>query len=242
MLELVDKYIEARSFAWSRSTQISERSRLRSVSELITLTPQEAYSKLKQTHKPYTIKTAFIRMGEFYQWLIDTGVKVGPNPFKAFTKDFASLFKNAYTKERLSVEYADAVSRINSIKNEQVRIKALELLATGCRWTESFTEHRGVVTGKGGRSRRIFRPAEFAAPLTNPPSYTTFRRELSSVGLKPHTLRKLAATRFVECGAREADLLALMGWTSIQTASSYLQSKSDEGLAHIVSQAFANAK
>ena len=43
-------------------------------------------------------------------------------------------------------------------------------------------------------------------------------------------LRKLAATRLVELGVNEYDLLKIMGWSSIETSKFYIQPKSDTSI------------
>jgi integrase len=237
MLELVDKYIESKSFAWSPSSQRSERSRLRASAHLIDVDPRDVFGTLRATKNSYTVKTTFIRLGEFYEFLLTVGNRNGLNPFKLFMREHAQLFKNAYEKERLSVDYEEAKAKIAQIENLSSRAKALELLASGARYAESLTQIEGYITGKGGKRRRMFLPEGVSAADFRR-SYSAFRRDLQRVGLKPHTLRKLAATRFVEMGAREADLMQLMGWSSIVTASSYLQSKKDEQLSVLVNQAF----
>jgi len=150
----------------------------------------------------------------------------------------ANLFKHAYTKEQLNVTFQEAAVLIASIENTDVREKAKRLLTGGLRYTESFTEHEGQVIGKGSKPRKIFAP-EGVGSITFNQSYTTFRRELKKLGLKPHTLRKLFANMLVEQGAGEMDLLKAMGWESIQTAASYLQAKRDEQLKQLVINPFA---
>jgi site-specific recombinase XerD len=203
--------------------------------------PNALYMSLKQTHKPYSVKTYFFRVGEFYQWLIEEGhtpVLIRKNPFKAFMKTNAKLFKYVYQKETLDVGYEEAIGRINRLSCGETKKKAFELLATGMRYTESTTQTEGFVIGKGGKRRRIYRPESISAPTKFEGTYSSFYHKLKSVGLKPHTLRKLAATRFVERGAKEADLMALMGWSSIGTAASYLQAKKDVELTNMVTDAF----
>jgi integrase len=239
LLKLVDEYIESKAFAWSKTTQASERSRLRSVVELIDLQPAAAFTELRKAKAPYTVKTTFIRLGDFYDFLLTNKNKSGLNLFKLFVREHAQLFKNAYEKERLNVDYQEAKARIERIADPGSRAKALELLASGVRYAESFTAIDGFITGKGGKRRKMFLPAGMH-PTEFKRSYSAFRKDLARVGLKPHTLRKLAATRFVEMGAREADLMQLMGWSSIATAASYLQCQKDEQLEQLVFSAFSS--
>ena len=242
MLVLIDQYIEGKKLAWATTTQKSEVARLRSVALYINVSPEALYKHLNtQGYKPYSIKTYFTRVGEFYQWLIEEGHApegVRKNPFKAFIKTNAKLFKHAYQKETLDVGYEEAVRRINRLGCGETKAKAFELLATGMRYSESNTQIDGWIIGKGGKRRRVYRPESLPSATKFTRSYTTFYDNLKAVGLKPHTLRKLAATRYVERGAKEADLMALMGWSSIGTAASYLQAKRDEELSQLVTEAF----
>ena len=242
MLDQIRDYIESKGHGWSYTSQQSENSRLNKVAHIIKDGPLALYKHLNaKGQKPYTIKTTFIRVADFMQWRIDEKYCDGKNAFKFFMKVNGRLFKNAYEKERLDVGYEEAVRRISGLADGEVKTKAFDLLATGMRYTESLTEANSTVIGKGGKRRRIYRPNQVtrASEGSNYTiSYTTFYNALKAIGLKPHTLRKLALNRFVENGAKEADLMAIAGWSSIATASSYLQPKREEELDELVSKSF----
>lgn len=236
--EFVDDYIQSKSLAWAPNTLRSEMYRLRGVAVHMGLGPDALYAKLTGTKEPYTIKTIFIRVGEFYQWLMINGkVAQGENPFKSFMLTNARLFKHAFQKKDINVTYEEAVSRIAEIKDRDARSKASQLLASGQRYEESFSSQGGYIIGKGGKPRRDFTPKELKAAANYKKSYDTFRRKLKEVGLKPHTLRKLAATRLGAQGASEADLLKIFGWSNIQTASNYLQPLNEDKLDQMIKKA-----
>ena len=67
-------------------------------------------------------------------------------------------------------------------------------------------------------------------------SYSTLWRELKKVGLKPHDLRKIAGSKFVELGLNEYDLLKVMGWNNIETAKSYIAPKNSEKIRNTLKE------
>lgn len=233
--EQVDNYVESKKFAWSQATVRSERSRLMALVDLVDVEPSAVYTKLKERYKPYTTKTQFIRLGEFYNWLIKQGLRGPANPFKNFLEEYRNLFKHVYEKERLNVTYQEATQLIDRLECRESKEKAKALLTSGLRWAESRTQADGWVLGKGGKRRRVYGPSvEYRL------SYSTFRSRLAAIGLKPHTLRKLAATRLAEAGARPQDLMEVFGWSSMETAGKYLQAQRERELEALVTKAFEN--
>jgi site-specific recombinase XerD len=237
MEKLIHSYLESKIGSWEQTTIRSEGHRLnKHAAAALSAGPAAYYQQLSTTAKPYTTKTIFTRIGEFVDWMIEHGHMEGPNSFKLFVKNNRKVFKNAYQKEQLDVTFAEAKERIEAIKDVELREKALQLLLTGARWSESFTLKDGQVVGKGRKIRRLFNATEASWAK----SYRTFLQRLKEeTGLKPHSLRKLFATNLVEQGASEADLLKIMGWSSIITASSYLQSKKDSELELFIKRATA---
>lgn len=224
MKKLVDSYIEDHETAWAPSTLKSECSRLRAVSEYLDGKPEDLYQYLVHMHqKPYTIKTTFIRVCAMEKWA-KNGTK-----FQDFMSKHSNRFKHAYTKEEIDVTYAEALDRIRSLP-EDVRSAAEGLLRTGLRTSEQSRVHDGIVTGKGGKTRRVYGKIGATVPRS------TLWKHLRSVGLKPHTLRKLCATRLAEMGATPADLCKIFGWSSIGTAYQYLQAKEDERLESLMEE------
>jgi len=226
MQKHIKNYIVSKANSWSATTARSESARLFANIELINMEPSEAYSKLLAANMaPYSIKTLFIRIGELQLFI---GVVA---TYKQFLKSHANLFKNAYQKERVNMGFEEARTRINSIRDSAVRQLALFILASGLRAHEAlkFNKADKEVCGKGARTRRVFN-TELAPEPGHGVTYDRLYVELRSVGLKPHTLRKLAATKLVSAGFREADLMQVMGWASMATASSYLQPANEEQL------------
>lgn len=227
--ELIDLYLMDRKKALAESTLKSRRSRLKAL--LISMDPDKLHTALEaKGTKPYTIKTTFIEIGNFYGWLMKKGhVQVGPNPFREFMKEHTRLFKNAYEPERIEFDFEEAKKRIDQIGRREIREKARQLLFSGMRWTESFTLKSGAVKGKGGKYAPVFCP-EGLQDIELSVGYHTFRRELAKVGLKPHTLRKMVATKLAREGASAADIKRYMRWSSINTANSYIQAVTDDKL------------
>jgi integrase len=227
MNRLIEQYISSRKNAWAATTLKSEKARLLKLSSAIDGNPQHLYDTVQQL-KPYTRCTVWTRVSDFWQWLMDNGHKDGPNPYSKYRKDNARLFRNAYKKEVLQVSYDEAVKAILTLP-VSVQSKAMEMLGSAQRWCEAVQSGPEVI-GKGGKVRTnlVDSPAQFDK------SYTTFYRSLKSVGLKPHTLRKLALTRAVQNGANEFDLMQIAGWASIAPAASYIQPKRKQELKELL--------
>lgn len=219
---LINAYIEDHETAWATSTLKSERSRLRAVADKLDLGPEEVYRHLQDAgQKPYTIKTTFIRICDLEQW-----AKKGTK-FKGFMEKHGNRFKHAYQKEQVGVSYAEALRRIEGMACEGSRAQARGLLTTGLRLSESYGVAGDAVTGKGGKARKVYGRISGTVPRS------TLWKHLREVGLKPHTLRKLCATRLAELGATPADLCKIFGWSSIGTAYQYLQAKDDERIKEL---------
>jgi site-specific recombinase XerD len=165
---------------------------------------------------------------DFYQWLLDNGHKTGENHYAIFRRKNARLFKNTYQTSKPKISFEDAAKLINQLPESVHRNLALQILGSGERYSEAIQRGGTEVVGKGSKRRATFRPQFAESDRTG--SYATFRRTLASIGLKPHDLRKLLATRLVERGMNEADLMEVMGWSSILTAKAYLQPKKAEKL------------
>lgn len=213
----IDSYLKAHESAWAPSTLKSERSRLTALSSLLHLSPGELFTELSKTKKPYTVKTIFIRVVNLEKW-----AKLPPS-YAGYMEAHERRFRSVYEKEDIKVTYLDALARIETLPTAS-RIMALAVLKCGCRISEAYTFRDGRVTGKGSKTRKIYGKIEGTVPQT------TFRRHLKAVGLKPHTLRKLCATRLAEKGATAADLCKVFGWSSIETSYYYLQGKEDKKL------------
>lgn len=230
--EKIEQYLKAHELAWSSNTLRSERARLLTRAEdLERLTPQALYGLLaKEGLSSYSIKTTFIRIKDFYRWasLGDT--------YEKFMEEHARLFKNAYKRERIEVTYQEAKERINSLPDQEIRTLALDILRSGMRAQEAITRSGSEVVGKGGKRRHVFVCSSTKAPENV--KYHALYRALKSVGLKPHTLRKLAATELARKGLQAHDLCEVFGWSNINTAQNYLQPLTQEKIGKIVSEVF----
>ena len=230
MEQIIRKYLDDYKMAWSETTMQSETHRLLKLSPLLeTDDPAKVYGEIARSLKPYTIKTVFVRLSSFYQWMIDQGLRTGPNIYKAWMKKHRNLFKHAYDKEELDVSYEEAEARIASITDKAARDAAYYMLRTGMRISELSTVSGNKVIGKGGKARKIYYPAKKVII-----SSKRIRQALKKKGLKPHQLRKLCATRLVAKGATPADLCHVMGWSSIKTAYVYLQPQQDKRLKEMM--------
>lgn len=222
MKELIDAYIEDHETAWSPTTLRSERARLRSAAPYLDRGPDALYRALYQAKKkPYTIKTTFVRVCALETW-----AKNGTQ-YRDFMKKHGNRFKHAYVKEEVKISYTEAAKRAESLSSPYKEM-ALAMLRTGLRLSEMYVAKDGMVKGKGGKSRKVYGTIKETAPKS------TFARKLKAVGLKPHTLRKLCATRLAEKGASPADLCKVFGWSAIGTAYQYLMPREDDKLAALM--------
>jgi integrase len=218
----VDTYLEAKESAWAYSTWKSEKSRLRALGALIDSEPKTLHQTLKDRGmKPYSIKTLFIRLADLEAW-----AKAGTK-YQEYMETHKNRFKHAYQKEELELTYDQAMERIQQL-DEPYRTMALGILKTGVRVSEAYKVKGGKVEGKGGKVRKVFGTIEVTVP------YSTFWAKLKAIGLKPHSLRKLCATRLADKDSTAADLCKVFGWSSITTAYQYLQAKEDSRLESLM--------
>jgi integrase len=221
----IQPYLDSKEHSWAPTTHTTERSRLQHVARLLggtvdempAVEPTVLINALKRLgYTVYATKTTLIRVGELYAFNGDTSVK-------DWLKQNSRVFKAAYVPRKASMSFADAVQAIERLPTPQMQAFARGLLVSGLRISEAFKADlaNGTVVGKGNRVRAV--PNAEMVTATPGCSATKFRDELRKLGLTPHMLRKIAATRAVELGAREADLLAIFGWTNMQTASYYVQ-------------------
>lgn len=220
MRELIKQYLHSKELAWAASTIKSERARLTAVAEALTLNPSPVHlweALVQRNMRPYARLTTWIRVSQFFQWGIDAGLIAGPNLFKKFKAENARLFKNAYVRYTPKCSYDEALRNLSTISDSEVKKDCLSLLQSGMRISESYQLKDGRVRGKGNKSRRVF------SGQATTQSYRRIYAALKPLGLKPHDLRKLFASRLVEKGANQFELCELMGWSNLNTASSYIR-------------------
>jgi len=237
----VAAYIESKKLAWSPTSIKSEWARLRQGVKISAScqSATEFFAAMQQAgQKPYSIKTMFIRMSELAKFA--TGGEID-NEFSRFLRMNALVFKNAYKREKVGVTYLQAVAAIQTICNIQIRNIAQFMLQSGLRVTEAINyDGSGEVIGKGNKRRVVYCKDSSKALATEglpPLMYMDIYKALKDVGLKPHTLRKLAASQLVAAGFKEADLMEVMGWNSMQTAAIYIQPANETDLKRRVQEA-----
>lgn len=235
--ELVNEYIRSKGLAWARSSLKNERSRLNKHGHKVNRDPKEVYEELKASGMcNHSIKTTYVRLGQFLQWLIEND-KMSPvklNPWKNFLKTHALLFKHAYQVERLKITYDQAKAIVDSMSQDQYRKAAQQLLEGGLRYCELRTFDGEAVIGKGSKPRNVFLRADLAS-FRYRGSYSALYVRLKAVGLKPHTLRKLCATRFsTKAGVSDVDVCEVFGWESIETSKKYRQPQRRERLSELM--------
>lgn len=222
--KLIQMYLDDKRLAWAPTTLKSERYRLQGIVGFVTGDALVLWNALSQ-HGAYSRLTIWIRVTDMWQWALDEGHLSGGNPYRAFKKKNARLFKHVYEKKIPEITFDEAKARIAGIADAAIRRRATELLVSGLRWAESGRVEAGSVVGKGSKRRDVFVPEIEGPEFTG--CYETFRLALKEVGLAPHDLRKIFLNRVVELGATEFDLRQIAGWSSIATASSYIKANSD---------------
>lgn len=217
----IEKYLHTKRNAWKDTTLKSVRATLNKVSPILNGDPNLLWEYMDQSGmKSYSRVTTWTRVIGFWDFISDS------NPYKKFRKDKARFFKNSYVRKQLGITYEEAIKKIKEIPEEKIKKKALQIIYNGLRFEESNNIQKGWVKGKGEKCRRVFIEVD-----TVNLNYRYFYDKLKKyTGLKPHDLRKLAATRYAEAGMKEADILKVFGWSSIVTAQYYLQPKKDSEL------------
>jgi hypothetical protein len=225
----IENYLQYKSYAWSPRTIKTERSRLKKLEPFITGDPLVLWNFLEAKYSAYTRKMNWQRVVDFWAHTFS----YQNNPYKHWMHKNRRLFKHVYKRKELGITYEQAKAKVLEIPCEETKEKALQLLTSGMRWSESLYIHNGQILGKGSKPRKVY-----AEQRVYSSSYETFWRHLKKVGLTPHMLRKLFATRCVELGMKEADLLKIMGWESIDTAKYYLQPKNDNEIKDFIQENF----
>lgn len=213
------EYIEENKNAWTPATQRSTRYALQGCAAHLDGKPETLWNYLKAHQAAYTRVTTWTRVVKFWGWL--KGENGSRNPYSEFRERNAQLFKHTYIRRPSSIAFRDAKARCERIEDRTARKKALELLYTGMRLTESSTYKDGLVVGKGGKVREILSMPHIEGESFSKSEHT-FRRRLRQVGLKPHELRKVMANKCHKAGMTEFDLCQTFGWESLETAKSYI--------------------
>lgn len=224
----VKEYLNEHRFSWAKTTINSEEARLNKYGHLLDKDPACAYAQLLPELKPYTIKTLFIRLSHYQKWRIAQGLDQAAT-YESFLKKHANKFKHVYDKKEINIDYDTALQRIQTIADHATREHAEFLLRSGLRISESAKVRDGQVVGKGGKTRPVF----FDPPKTLV-SPKKLRGALAKLGLKPHDLRKLCATRMARKGTDAATLCKVFGWSKIDTAYKYLQAQDNDTIKRLM--------
>lgn len=232
--QVVEQYLEAKGRVWTASSRKSERARLRTVAELLDGNPEKLWAELQtRGTSPYTCVHVWNRVTAFWNWAQARGLVKNGNPYAVFREENSHRFeqRRAYRRQFPTLSFRDALARISTLDAE-TQAKAKQLLFGGLRWEESLNVVNGRIVGKGNYDRAVYvESTEWKL------SYRTFLRRLATVGLKPHDLRKLCAMKLNrEEGVKEQDLLAIMGWSSMQTAQSYLAPMQEDERAKVMAR------
>lgn len=237
METLIKQYLDSKKFSWAETTKKSQASRLLAVAHLIGQSPAAVWETLVKTQAPYTRKQTFSAICDFYDFLIAIGNVTAPNIYTKWKADNARQFKHVYERKYPDMSMSEAKRRIDLIEDLSIRKKALELLFSGMRYTESFTYTDGKVTGKGSKVRSVCKPEIHGEDYKG--AYITFWRALNFVGLKPHDLRKLAASQLHKSGMDAFDLCHVMGWSDPKTAMSYVRPDTEKVMMDRIKKAMA---
>lgn len=218
---------------WDTKTYEVERSKLKTIVRAMRKSGFSGiafYNALKEEgYAPYTIKSLVQRAASLYQHGQDSDfLSKFNNPMKDLLIRHPQLFRNAYKTERLTIDFDEAKAKILTIQNVEVRDFCLALLMSGLRIHEAYivNQQTSSVVGKGDKERYVM----FDYPHQTFPPASTVRRTLAKLGLKPHTLRKLLATKLSRSDMTYTDICAVLGWSSLQTAAKYLQPLKEEQL------------
>lgn len=226
----IEAYLNSKRNSWAPTTKRSEGFRLKAllpILEQVNYNPEAFYEELKnQRYGIYTIRTIFNRINDFMAFN-------GNFEFINFFKNNRNLFKNSYQHKFVSYSFEEAREQIKKIPHIEVRKIANLMLSTGMRIHEALKyDGSGYVVGKGAKPRPVFSSEK----VNNTVSEATVRYYCKQVGINPHALRKLAATKLAASGLSEADLMYTMGWSDIKTASKYLQPMKQDELAKKVKE------
>lgn len=221
--ELYKKYIDEKRGAWSEASINSESKRLNKAMPYITSDTWALWKWLGENYSKHSRVTIWTRIVAFYDWGIKRGHMQAPNPYSAFREDNPRCFQNFYERKPPGIAFADAKARIMTLSDPEIRNKCLQLLTSGMRWTESGTlTPEGYVIGKGGKLRRVY-PMTGLGPMVPTTKYRKVLRALKKIDIKgPHRLRGIFLTELVRRKIDTFDLKEVAGWSSLQTAESYI--------------------
>jgi len=235
LMNPIDIYLD-NSPGLSPVTKKARRGLLNKYGTWIYRAPNETFSYLKDTAGLSTgsIKTIMMSMCAYLDFMIERGDRQ-ENRIKPWLKKNKKLFPRNWRglRERLDVlpDIHTVMLLIEGIDDEETREKAMQLVSTGMRWSESFSievigKEKGRIIGKGSKERFVYGP--WARPIPYSKDKTTFHRQLKkATGLSAHDLRRIKASHVAELTNGNAFVLReAFGWSNVATAIHYV--KTDE--------------
>lgn len=218
-------YIKDKTPVWTEASVRSESVRLNRVMTCIDGDATRLWAALED-YGAYSRVTLFNRVVAFYDWGVEERALPAPNPYAIFRKKNKRRFTNQYDRRPPEMTFEEARARVLTIKDTEIRNKCLQLLSGGLRWTESYTLKDGYVLGKGNKMRRVYAVTP-EGPIAGAHRYRAVLRELKKHGLKPHKLRGIFLSTLVRRGINPFELKKVAGWSSLQTAESYIATNDD---------------
>ncbi len=218
----IQAYLESKKEVWAITTLRSEEARLNCLLPFLDGNPEKLWTAL-QDYKPYARVTAWTRVTALWSFSFP-GQK---NAYVVFRQLNARRFKNAYVRKPARFEYAELQEKIETIPDEAARRIARHLIKTGLRYSETYAVQDGAVVGKGGKSRPVLGQP---SPQSELPvmTYRRFQKAIALAGLTSKDFRQVFATQLVRQGlVNDFDLLRIMGWSSVETARSYVAARKD---------------
>lgn len=220
--ELIDPYIDDNP-QWDKGTKELVRKTLTKNCHLVDLEPASIFRELSARYGERTALTVSTHLRSYIDYLITEGLLKGPNELRIWSRKHLRKKHVTFKPEIPRMSFEEAQKLILTLKNQKYRLKALQLLHGGLRFSESLTYDPVTqsVKGKGRRVRCVPLPEELRDVPFLKSDYRNFVRRLHEIGLKPHDLRKIRASQL----ALELDTVTLknlFGWSSMMTAEHYV--------------------
>jgi integrase len=228
METLIKQYLQSKVNAWADSTRRSEAARLHATKDVLNCLPAEAFDRLGRRLKPYSVKTAMLRLAACRAF-------GGDHSWSQWIKDNARVFKGAYKRSVDGLSFEEIKRRASLLTDVHTKNIVNELLHSGTRASEIRSRVGNNVVGKGSKSRALFGAATLTVEERTNLSYSDIHNACKALGTTPHACRKAFASKLARSGkVTEVDLLKIMGWESMETAKSYLQPMRDEQLSQTI--------
>lgn len=221
----IDEYIDYYSIGLADKTKNAYKLQLKLWAEHMFKKSSVLFKGLSAHYKPNSLGTTCRIIMKFHDYCIEQGYLEPPNLFRIYCKRNLTGRHSKFKPTIPQISFEEAVEKINTIPEADLRNKALQLLYGGLRFEESFTydPETGYVIGKRSKHRKVNIPKklqhiEFAKISRR----RSLQRRLKERGLTPHDLRKICATML----ARNVDMQTVkeyFGWENLATANHYVR-------------------